>query len=213
VTILATAIGEESFSDTISNGSFDNGEDLADMPERFMDHNENGIRDLFEPYYDFNSNSTYDPADGDFNGVLCLDTSGRCSTNVTTGISASNLIIMSDNTPDGVSPPHLTPIPVAPLAAIPAPGSGTVAITFADLNGNPLPSGTDIVGSVTGTGISIVAADASFEVPCTTEPTTYPFTITKTAGATTGTLTIRVTTPSPGSGQGGVTTVLSYPIR
>ena len=76
-TVVATAIGEESFIDTNGNGSFDNGEAFADLPERFLDENENGVHDSFEPIYDFNNNSTYDPADGDFNGVLCLDTSGR----------------------------------------------------------------------------------------------------------------------------------------
>ena len=88
--VLATAIGEESFTDTNGNGSFDNGEVFADLPERFLDENENDVRDGFEPIYDFNNNSTYDPVDGDFNGVLCLDNTGRCSANTTTGISASN---------------------------------------------------------------------------------------------------------------------------
>ena len=42
--------------------------------------------------------------------------------------------------------------------------------------------------------------------PCTTEPTSYPFTISKAAGATSGSLTIQVTTPS------GIVNVLSYSI-
>ena len=70
-----------------------------------------------------------------------------------------------------------------------APGTGTVTIEFADLNNNPLASGTTIAGTVAGTGISL-GQPSSFTVPCTTEPTAYPFTITKAAGATTGTLTI-----------------------
>ena len=44
-TVLATAIGEESFTDTNGNGSFDNGEVFADLPERYLDENENGVRD------------------------------------------------------------------------------------------------------------------------------------------------------------------------
>jgi hypothetical protein len=206
-TILATAIGEESFTDTNGNGSFDNLELFGDLPERFLDENEDGVRNPSEPIYDFNNNSVYDAADGIFNGVLCLDTSGRCNTNsTTTGISADALIIMSAGTPGGVIPVSGTGLPELPAAAIPAPGSGTVSILFADLNGNPLPSGTTISASVAGNAITL-GAPSSFTVPCTTEPTSYPFTIIKAAGATTGSMTIVVTSPS------GLVTPLSYGIR
>jgi hypothetical protein len=212
-TIVATAIGEESFIDTNGNGSFDGDgagpgidENFADLPERFLDENENDVRDASEPIYDFNSNSTYDPADGVFNGVLCLDT-GRCNAAATTtGISADNLIIMSGSSAAGVVPANGTPVPVAPEPAIPTPGTGTVLIEFADLNGNPMPSGTTISGTVAGTGITL-GAPSSFTVPCTTEPTTYPFSISKAVGATTGTLTILVTSPA------GLQSILTYPIR
>jgi hypothetical protein len=205
-TLLATAIGEESFTDTNGNGSFDDGEAFADRPERFLDENESNVRDPVEPIYDFNNNSIYDAADGDFNGVLCQDTTGRCSTNVTTGISALDLIIMSGSTPVGVLPVNGTPLPEVPAVAIPAPGTATVFIEFADLNDNPLASGTTIVASVAGSGITL-GLPSSFTVPCTTEPTSYPFTIIKDGAATTGSMTLTVTSPS------GVVSLLSYPIR
>lgn len=210
--LYATAIGEESFTDTNGNGSFDNGEVFADLPERFLDENENDVRDGFEPIYDFNNNSTYDPVDGDFNGVLCLDNTGRCSANTTTGISASNMIVMSGSSPTNVLPTNGTGLPVTPddlgnaVPPIGAPGTGTVQILFADLNDNPLASGTTIVATVAGTGISL-GTPSSFTVPCTTEPTAYPFTIIKAAGATTGSMTLLVTSPS------GLQSILSYPIR
>jgi hypothetical protein len=199
-TLLATAIGEESFFDTNGNGSFDNGETFADLPERYLDENENNVHDSFEPIYDFNNNSTYDAADGDFNGVLCLDTAGRCSSNVTTGIAAKSLIIMSG------SSPFVTPASGSTLApTIPSGGTGSYTIAFEDLNGNPLPAQTTITGTIAGTGLAL-AAPSSFTVPCSTEPGSYPFTITKEAGAGGGTLTVQVTTPS------GATTLLSYTI-
>lgn len=199
-TVLATAIGEESFTDTNGNGSFDNGEVFADLAERFLDENENGVRDAFEPIYDFNNNSTYDAPDGDFNGVLCLDTSGRCSTNTTTGIAVDNLIIMSG------SSPFVSPAPGSTLSpVIPALGTGAYTIIFGDLNGNPLPATTTINATIAGTGLSL-GQPSSFTVPCTTEPTAYPFTVSKAAGAAGGTLTIRVTTPS------GIETLLAYTI-
>jgi hypothetical protein len=200
-TILATAIGEESFSDTNGNGSFDNGEVFVDLPERFMDENENGIRDASEPIYDFNNNSTYDPLDGIFNGVLCLDTSGRCSSQVTTGIAASTLIIMSDGVPTNIAP---TP-GIALSPAVPQGGSQSYAIFFADLNDNPLPEGTGVAYTVSGTGLS-VGAPSSFEVPCVTEPGSFPVTVIASATAVGGTLTVRVTSPS------GLQSIATYPI-
>ncbi len=74
VTVLATAIGEESFSDTSpSNGRFDEGEfDIDDdLPEAFVDYNENGVRDSNEPSIDFNNNGSYDLGDGRFTGLRC----------------------------------------------------------------------------------------------------------------------------------------------
>jgi hypothetical protein len=42
-TILATAIGEESFIDANGNGLYDDGELFEDLGEAFLDHNEDGI--------------------------------------------------------------------------------------------------------------------------------------------------------------------------
>jgi hypothetical protein len=123
---------------------------------------------------------------------------------------------MSGSTPAIVFPPAFpvatplpqTPHPVTgnPVPPIPAGGSGTVSIFFADLNSNPLPAQTTIAATVAGTGITL-GQPTSFTVPCSTEPGSYPFTIVKDAFATTGTLTIRVTTPA------GLESLLSYPIR
>ncbi|HRX88166.1 MAG TPA: Ig-like domain-containing protein, partial [Steroidobacteraceae bacterium] len=78
VTLIATAIGEETFTDANGNGAFDNGETFIDRAERFRDDNENGVYDSGEYFYDFNTNGIRDPADGLFNGLLCRDTTGRC---------------------------------------------------------------------------------------------------------------------------------------
>ena len=73
-TVLATAIGEETFSDTSpSNGRFDEGEfnPNDDLPEAFVDYNEDGARNSNEPYIDFNNNGSYDLGDGEFTGLRC----------------------------------------------------------------------------------------------------------------------------------------------
>lgn len=72
VTLLAKAIGEESFVDANGNGSFDNGESFTDLPEPFRDDNEDAPvavppddgYDPGEDFFDFNNNQTRNAADG-----------------------------------------------------------------------------------------------------------------------------------------------------
>ena len=92
--ILATAIGEESFPDKNGNGRFDESEyalflglNVSDVPydlkEAFVDHNEDGfynpeetnagteVGGELEEFVDFNSNGVFDVQDAVYNGVLC----------------------------------------------------------------------------------------------------------------------------------------------
>ncbi|QYJ69845.1 hypothetical protein K0H59_12370 [Shewanella sp. FJAT-51649] len=132
VTILATAIGEESFPDTNSNGRFDasevdsflNKKDVSgnpyDLSEAFVDHNEDHI---FNPsvaggeaggdaevFTDFNSNGVYDQADGLYNGSLCqLDVNGTphsgCSaSSKSVNVRASLILVMSGSEAMSSSP-------------------------------------------------------------------------------------------------------------
>jgi hypothetical protein len=92
VTVLATAIGEESFPDKNGNGRFDESEytlfqglNVSDLPydlkEAFVDHNEDGFYNPeeastesggeLEEFADFNSNGNFDIQDDVYNGVLC----------------------------------------------------------------------------------------------------------------------------------------------
>ncbi|MCZ8130161.1 MAG: Ig-like domain-containing protein [Steroidobacteraceae bacterium] len=204
--IFATAIGEESFTDANGNGAFDNGEAFVDQAERFRDNDEDGVYDLGEPFYDFNNNGVRDPADGLFNGVLCRDTSGRCGAapTATTGISASNIIVMS-----GSVPTRLDPAPGTGLT-LQQNRSAVFAFRFADVNDNPLPNGTRITATISGTGLTL-GQPTEFTVPCTIFPTTYSWAISASATATSGILTIQTETQG-GAGVGGVRTVAQYPI-
>ncbi|MBA6363470.1 hypothetical protein H4J56_16630 [Colwellia sp. BRX8-4] len=92
VTILATAIGEESFPDKNSNGRFDEseytlfqgkdvGDRLYDLKEAFVDHNEDNLYNPvevstqaggeLEEFVDFNSNGVFDIENSVYNGILC----------------------------------------------------------------------------------------------------------------------------------------------
>ena len=96
--ILAYAVGEESFTDLDGDGYaskvnradgtselFDANGFATDIPEAFLDSNENGIRDATETFIDFNRNAAYDAPDGNYNGVLCNESApgtsstGTCS--------------------------------------------------------------------------------------------------------------------------------------
>jgi hypothetical protein len=77
VTVLASMLGEESFTDANGNGVLDRGDTaFATIPEAFRDDNEDGVREEgYEEFVDFNVNSIYDGAnvDPNYNGSLCCD--------------------------------------------------------------------------------------------------------------------------------------------
>jgi hypothetical protein len=200
--ILATAIGEESFTDANGNGRLDPSENIQDLGERFLDVNNDGLYDVGEPIYDFNNNSTRDPADGLFNGVLCNDPA-RCDASATsTGIGASNSIVMSGSVAEA-DPVELTVLSIGDSGV-----AKTVQFPFLvfDVNDNPMPRGTTVTATVNGAGYTL-GTPGSYTIPCTRAPTTHRFTINATTAATTGNLTMTVTTPK------GTATVFVYPIQ
>ncbi|GAA0810762.1 Ig-like domain-containing protein [Colwellia asteriadis] len=101
ITILATALGHESFFDTNGNNTFDDNDGSAiidvagindftidsgldnypaqssgfiDMSEAWRDDNENSIYDSGEIFIDFNNDNQFNSADGLFNGPQCTGT-------------------------------------------------------------------------------------------------------------------------------------------
>jgi hypothetical protein len=101
--ITVIAVGEESFIDVNGNGLYDVGEPFDDLPEAWLDKNENGQFDNTSPlctidsttidgrncaegqeeiYFDFDEDGVYDQGNGLYNGSLCtqaLADSGDCS--------------------------------------------------------------------------------------------------------------------------------------
>ncbi len=189
-TILASAVGEESFTDVNGNGVFDEGDLYNDLPEAWVDSNEDGVRDANEPYLDFNSSGTYNSADGEFNGILCSrPTSNDCSVNQTLHVRDSLVLVMSGNTGYmALSPSAIT---------IPNGGTAGATLTVSDLHNQPMPAGTTISLSVS-TGFTLISG-ASFTTPSTNNngALTYGVTI-QGAGSTTGASgLLTVTTTSP----------------
>jgi len=189
VTILATAIGEDSFADANSNGFFDAGETFADLGEPFRDDNENGVRDGTEPFFDFNNSGTYESGDGAFSGVTCTGTGAGSSCNLTTtGIGDSTLIIMSTSGAD-ITGPAVEDF---------APGEGrAIAYLVRDLNGNAMPRGTTITATA-NTGAGTLSPPSSFTVPCDASQAGTDASVFLTTPTIAGTGAVTVTVTSPG---------------
>jgi hypothetical protein len=191
-TILATAIGEESFVDINSNGIFDGSDTWPDLDEAFRDDNENGSYDLGELFIDFDGSGLFSAGDGQFNGLLCVgpgNPAAGCSVDQTLNVRGDNVIIMSGSTAkisDSTGGNNYGG-PASVLS-----GGGTVTFTIGDFRDQPLPAGTTISAEVT-TGITL-ANPRSYTVPCTSAslPSLYSFNVT----AGTGLLTLTVEVPS-----------------
>ena len=117
-TILATAIGEESFPDLNGNARFDASEVSSflgtnisgkpyDLKEAFVDHNEDGLynpsegSDIndsgeLEEFADFNVDNLFTAKDGKYNGVLCsIPTHDGCSEQESLNVRGSITLVMS----------------------------------------------------------------------------------------------------------------------
>lgn len=203
VTILVSAIGEESFNDVNpSNGRYDDAETFTDSSrEAFRDDNRNDARDSNEIYIDYNSNQSYDLADGLFNGLLC-NGPANCSQRKTTTVFQNVVVVFAD------SFFNITATP----SAIALGASGTAAQTVVvnvkgSSNGQVPPVGTTITAETTqgtlGTPTNFTMTNTTFDPASGTagDPSRFTFSIAPGSAAGSGTLTITVTTP-----RGNITT-------
>jgi hypothetical protein len=171
VTILATSIGEESFSDGNGNGLYDSGEAFTDLPEAFRDDNENGVFDVGEFPADFNNNGVYDATpSGNFTGALC---NSGCDTATSLNVRGSVVLVMSGSVPlieDGDLNVRGAGVvaydPVNRVADVDDSTTYTVDVVVRDARDQPLPSGTVISVAVSDAGET--QGSTEFIVPCTT---------------------------------------------
>jgi len=156
--VLATALGEESFIDRNGNGFFDEGDSVRqDLPEAFLDENENGTRDADEPFVDTNEDQQYSAADGSFNGYVCDAPGVNCRADRDRDlvhVRDSGVVVFSTaragvavgclDAPGGQCP--FTPTGIAPGASVP------LSFSIADANGQVPPTGTTYTLVVDGEG-------------------------------------------------------------
>lgn len=199
VPLLATAIGEESFTDSNGNGAFDATEAFNDSSEPFEDDAETGAYAANDYFVDFNNNGSFDGPNGSFNGVLCND-AARCGGAKSAGIGARNIIILSG------SSPTIDVVDGSDVVFAPPVTAGTsFKLWVRDLHGNPMPATTTVSLAVVGNGAATfaVAAPATYTVPCSAAPvnaktaaTVFPFTVTSPSpNGSTGVVTVTVKTP------------------
>lgn len=183
VTILATAIGEESFVDANGNGVFDGEPDtFDDIPEPWRDDNENDQRDVspLEPFFDFDSDGSYTTENGRFDGLLCQAGAALCGS-TTTAVYDMGVIVMAgcdvdwdELTLDGTLP-------------------GEFGGVFRDMRRNPLPAGTTIEFETTNGDIQ---GPREFTYPNTTEPQPFSVFIDADDEPSSSRLFVTVTCPS-----------------
>ena len=164
VTVLAYAIGTESFTDLNANGLADqlavptpssatgemidaNGK-TTDMGDAFLDYNENGTRDANEPFFNLNGAKTYASPDGYINTMLC-DHSGAagvtaCPAQQYTYVRGSLVIVFSSSSANITINNNATIALPKCVANVGPGGSVGSTVTVLDVNGNAMPVGTKI---------------------------------------------------------------------
>jgi hypothetical protein len=139
VTVIAWTPGEESFFDANGNGTYDAGVDpFIDLPEPFVDYDDDDVRDADEPFIDTNQNGTWDPP----NGVWDVATNVWTKTvMVYTGTPAFRRALGNDELTRWMeqadAPTYPAPTPIPTFAVRPA----FAAESFVDCNGNQLRDG------------------------------------------------------------------------
>ncbi|MDH5277256.1 MAG: hypothetical protein OEW88_12605, partial [Gammaproteobacteria bacterium] len=164
---------------------FDGVDTWTDLAEAYRDDDESGDYTPGEFFLDFNQDNVRSPADGQFNGLLCVgpgSPAGGCSANQKLTVRSSNVIIMSGS----------VAVISDNVGGVLNAGS-TITFTIGDVNDQPMPAGTTITAQASS-GLTI-GNPRSYTVPCTTfdGPSQYSFTVT---GTVAGQLTLIVEVPS-----------------
>ena len=186
VTVLAYAIGEEGFTDFVANGLADGLSEMfdangisTDMPEAFLDINENDTRDPTEAYKDFNLDGVYNIANGEYNGVLCDpsvapgSTSTACNTQKSIHVRQSIPIVFSSSFANidilDNSDNQLSPIALPPCTAGVEGSAISFKVRVLDENRNAMPVGSTIKFSAdNGTILSPVSYVVANTAGCNT---------------------------------------------
>lgn len=189
ITVLAYALGEETFTDTNGNNVYDPGEPFADLPRNiFRDDNESGTWTAGEPCIGTNPPpGCTAPGDGIYNGVLRIPQVPSAQT-----LYVSSQLVQQFSTSAAaitIAPGTLSCVGVS---------SVTAQVTVTDLHGVWMPAGSTISFSALFGTSTVTTVPSSATVP----------NVVLGIGSPLGIPTYVVTIPCPtagGSGQFNVT--------
>ncbi|MBS0347770.1 MAG: hypothetical protein JSR69_15080 [Proteobacteria bacterium] len=203
VTILAYAMGEESFDDGNANNIYDAGEAFRDLGNAFVDNNENRTREAGESEIAFGKSGTCPayPADGryanaPYSAGTCDGVWGQAH------VRRVNLVILSSHVIGTVAPSTFT-MPALPTC------TGSFTFRLSDENNNPLPAGATLSmdsavtyrndsGDTVKASVAVSSTSATVSNTSAAGGTFHSFTVegTKCQTKPTGTVTLTVTSPS-----------------
>lgn len=167
--ILAFAMGQENFDDANGNGQFDTGEEFIDLPEAFLDKNEDCVfrnnSDSYDPScleetlqdgsqeagdedrpVPLSDNGLYNKGNGIYNGVLCSDAAeaeGTCSKQLVHVRNQVTVLVAGDVPYGGIFEDEETYLGEANIN-IPVEGSDKLYFYLSDKYNGRLPLGTTI---------------------------------------------------------------------
>ncbi|WP_111978302.1 beta strand repeat-containing protein [Algibacillus agarilyticus] len=202
---------EPAYTDRNANGVFD-GPGFIDLPEAWLDANEDGIKNSNEEYNDFNADNTFNLPNGLFNGPQCTDnTICQAAPNNRIELRASTVLISSSSfalytltrtdtgevlaDQDGV---YINTISLA------AGQSASFRLNFTDTGQQILPAGTTLtfssnVGEISNTGRVIQNSSGAVDANLNWVGGNDTFVLTNNLTAedtpSTGSLQINMTTP------------------
>jgi len=163
-TILAYALGQETFVDADGNGQFDTGEEFTDLPEAFLDHNEDdafGNSGNSGSCYldgcpevagdedwpaDLNNNRVYDQGNGIYNGVLCSEAAeadGSCTKELV-HVRDEVILLVSGSEPFGIFSTEDGEYSYQPEINIPLGGTANLNFYLSDVYNGRLSRGTKV---------------------------------------------------------------------
>ena len=223
ITILARAIGEESFSDTSpTNGRFEDAETFGDLGEPYLDTNENCAFDPGdEKFADFNNDGQRNGPNGLYDGLLCNDNAGNALCNPdseTIFTSAQAVIVLSGSTDldidlflrGGLTLPAIdscggdtvnsgSRVPVSTLSEVVLDCAQAITVAIEDGRGQVPPAGT-IVSAQTSQGELIGPSEYPMGSTNAYGPWLETFFLDPGDNAGDGVFTITVTTPDTDGG-------------
>jgi hypothetical protein len=201
VSILAYAIGEESFVDKDGDGRFNHDDTFTDLGEPYEDDDEDGQYNAskVEPFADYNKDGRRNGPDGGYEGLQCEKQCGPAGAippgNLTTDVGAQLVLVMSGSnakiSTSAVCGPSSAP-PTKPIGL--SAGIPEFKLFVKDQNCQTMPHNTSI--SLQASGGVKIDSKTSFKVENTNAKTVLPYLVLLENASAGAMITVTVTAPN-----------------